>query len=656
MFDSPLFGGASTGTYRLYARQSMFDGADASAWFADGFPNYVSDFGIAATAIPMQGARVDVVGGDFVLGPLRPASFLTVSRETYPLRGLSVRMTDATAQWSAFAGAAKYFEPPPVGPWGVPTLLGLQRLADVGANHWGVSLTGVSRATYLDSALDGRTGVVLAGDYFRDLGATAKLFLEGMGTATGDPGGRFGVQFRNPGWDFSAQVYAFGDGFPFVTPLYRPGERGVEIAGRFDPAYRWSLSGYANLLRDALRFGRTQLRGDLGISWNPGGTFPSLRLDYVRDEVTYDSRSIAVPGATSDRIELQAARSYTSQFWILRAEHVLRDSVGSPERSQGTFDYRRIVLDDSFLTGSAVLQREAGGDLGATAESAIERPFKADWFYIVGLGAGLVEAGAERSGEGVLRAGVAHRFAREGWYARLELRLPFSIGVERTNLATQTVSFDLGTRVGWHGRRDPPHRFTPEPGEPSGVLEGTATMDGNGVAGLRVLVNGEHAATTGSGGRYRVAKVRAGEVDVSIELRHMDPRYTVAGGAVHRVEVIDGWRNRVDFVVEPRSFLRGSLLACGGNEVVPVRGARLTLAAEKWSRTVETSPLGAFEVDEIPPGVYMLTVEGGVAGRPVPPPQQPLSIDLREDVLGLVIRLGCESEPPHVNAAEAAAD
>lgn len=656
MFDSPLFGGASTGTYRLYARQSMFDGADASAWFADGFPNYVSDFGIAATAVPFQGARVDVVGGDFVLGPLRPASFMTVSRETYPLRGLSIQMADASARWSAFAGAAKYFEPPPAGPWSVPTLFGLQRLADVGANHWGVSLTGVARATFLDPALDGHTGVVLAGDYFRDLGATAKLFLQGMGTATGDPGGRFGVQLRNPGWDFSTQVYAFGNGFPFVSPLYRPGERGIEIAGRFDPAYRWSLSGYANLLRDVVRYGRTELRGDLGISWNPGGTFPALRLDYVRDEVANDSRSIAVPGATSDRITFQAARSYTSQFWALRAEHVLRDSVGSPERSQATFDYRRIVLDDSFLTGSAVMQRETGGDLGATAESAIERPFKADWFYIAGLGAGLVAAGGGRTGEGVLRGGIAHRFAREGWYARLEVRIPFSIGVERANLATQTLAFDLGTRVGWHGRSDPPHRFTPVSGEPFGALEGAATLNGNGVAGLRVLVNGEHAATTGSSGRYRIPKVRTGPVDVSIDLRNLDPRYTVVGGPVRQVEVPGGWSTKIDFKVEPRSFLRGSLLACEGGEVLPVRGARLTLAAGAWARTVETSPLGAFEMDEIPPGVYTLEIEAGAGGRTAPTLPQPLSIDLRDDVLGFVLRLGCDPEPPRASAEGASAD
>jgi hypothetical protein len=135
-------------------------------------------------------------------------------------------------------------------------------------------------------------------------------------------------------------------------------------------------------------------------------------------------------------------------------------------------------------------------------------------------------------------------------------------------------------------------------------------------------------------------------VEVSVDLRNMDPRYGVAGGAVRRVTVPQGQRSQVDFVVEPRSFLRGSLLACGGGDPVPVRGVRVTLAAGSWSQTVETSLLGAFEIDEIPPGVYTLTVDAGSAGLPDEEAPRPLRLDLRDDVLGLVVRIGCGADPP----------
>ncbi len=645
VFDSPLFDGASTGTYRLFARQSLFEDGDATAWFSDGFPNYVSDFGIAATGVPFRGSRVDAVGGDFVLGPLRPASFFTVSRDTYPLRGMSIRVADGNGEWGAFAGAAKYFLPPPDRAWQVPSLAGVQRLVDRGADHFGVALTGIADATYLEPGKEGGTGAVLTGDYFRDLSASAKLFLEGMSTSSGDPAGRFGLQLRNPRWDLSAGAYAFGDGFPFVSPLYLPGERGLEVAGRFDPAYRWSLSGYGDYVHDSLRFGRAELRGDLGVAWSPGGSLPHLRLDYARNEVSYDSTSISTPGATSDRVVFLAARSYASQFWSLRAEHVLRDASGVPERSQATFDFRRVALADSFVTGTAVLQRSSGGDLGATAESAIERPFRPDWSYIAGLGAAWTRIAGEPAGEGVLRAGVAHRFSREGWYARLEVRVPFSIGSQRADLTTQTVSFDLGSRIGWRGRSEPRRGFEPSANEAWGTVEGSVTLDGSGVPGVRLLLDGEPAATTGSGGRFRIRKVRAGQADLSVDLRNVDPRFSVRGGTTRRIEVLGRGSTHADFVVEPRSYLQGTLLACEAGRLVPVRGARLTLAEGAFARTVETSPLGSFQIDEIPPGVYSLTLDAGTGSPRASGFSSPVRIDQSEDVRGYVIRRPCDPPP-----------
>ena len=99
-----------------------------------------------------------------------------------------------------------------------------------------------------------------------------------------------------------------------------------------------------------------------------------------------------------------------------------------------------------------------------------------------------------------------------------------------------------------------------------------------------------------------------------------------------------GATRRVDFVVAPFSYFQGSLVACDGREMVPIDRAQITLHGEGYRRTVVTSRIGGFQFDDIPPATYVLVVEpdGAPAGT------YRFDVDLRTDLAGHVIRLGCE--------------
>jgi hypothetical protein len=229
---------------------------------------------------------------------------------------------------------------------------------------------------------------------------------------------------------------------------------------------------------------------------------------------------------------------------------------------------------------------------------------------------------------------------RSGWYVRAELRLPFSIGLERSELNRQIVALDVGNRFDWPDLRTL-REALPGGGRRrrTGSIEGSVTVDGEGLGGLTVLIEGTPRAVTRPDGSYRISDVPVGTAHVSLDLRSLDPGYEPVGEASRAVEVAARGAGRADFAIARFSLFQGALLVCEDGRMVPAPGVAVTLQGEGISRTARTSNLGGFQFDRLPPGVYALSLESDpeiAAQLPAP-----VRVDLTNDIFGWTLRLDC---------------
>lgn len=599
-----------------------------------------------ADQVPYRQGHLRLNAGDLVLTPLQPETFLPVSRESMPLQGLSAYYRTGDEQWSLFAGRPKFLRDLPGLEIETPGLVGARYLRKTGRNHFGISLTGVLDPTFADGTLGDTAGIV-AGDLFREISPWTYLFTEIFATDQGALGGRLGARHRFAWGELTGAVYRFADGFPFVFPLYRPSEEGAEVNVRIQPGEFWTVTGYLNLFRDDRVQQRSDVRGGFSIARSLGSNRPHLQLTYARDEITFDSLSIGRPGVATDRLTLLVSQTSSAEFLSLIVEHLISRGQQEEERSQAFLTHRRLFGVNSIWENALLVQRDDRGDFGVTAESSVERPIRGSYFYLLGLGAAFVDRGGREQGEGVVRLGLSRRLRETGWNARVEVALPFSIGLPRSGLARRQVAFDFSHRLSW---RDPGSLrslltgvFT---GRPSGTLEGRVAVGDQGLEEVTILIDGEPRAVTARDGSYRVVRLPTGSFTVGLDTRRLDPRLKILDSPFRRVEILPNEVTRADFLLAEFSYLQGSVVVCLDGEVQAVAGARITLVGEERTWTVETSSRGGFQLDEIPPGLYELRLDPASLD-PAFGVEETLrwKIDLTDDVAGYVIGINCPNQP-----------
>ncbi len=650
-FEAPLFGNDALTTYHLFGNQRFPDAGSYSVWLNGGFPGYTAQYGIEGDEIPVAGRLARVNAGDFALGPLLPDA-LSAGADTFPVDGGRLRLHDDRSTWSVFGGTAKYDLDVRGRPRTRPGLYGAEYLGQRDGDYYGAGVTLVEQAARGDSEKDGTRDIVVSGRYIRGVSPWAHLFGEALSAGGRDLGFRAGVQWRFQNGSLTSSIYSFGAGFPYVFPLYRPGERGVDLRGRYEPSEFSTVYGNVYYASDPTILHRSDLRGSLGFGLRFGSNRPVLSLDYSHADLAYDSLVAPRSGLLVDRYAVSVGRDSSSGFLNVRLEHDRSARVAGPDRTQALFSYRAVLGTSSLLDGSAVAQRDGSGDFGLTAESTVERPLRGRLDYLVGVGGAYVDRGKARSGEGMGRLGLSLRLMGSGWYARAELRLPFAIGLDRSELNRRIVSLDVGNRLAWKQARPPLPSSGPHVGRTeTGTIEGAVLREGTGQAGVAVLLDGEPVGVTRSDGSFRIRRVSAGRRQVALDIRALDPRYGVAGGSSREVDVAPQRLTRVDFEVAAFSSFQGALVACSGEGMVPIRGARLTLSDGVTSRTAHTSNIGGFQFGEVPPGAYEMEIDPGSVDPGIPLEDLPrFRVDLTGDCLGRVVKIRCPVEP------EAAAD
>lgn len=637
-FDSPLFGNSNATTFRFFGNQSFAGGGDYQVWLSGGIADYTTNFGLRGDGILAGSQTLGFGVGDYSLESLLPDSAPRGLNGFYPLRGANLGGRGEGFSWRAFAGGTLHDLSVPGREGTRPALYGGQVLASRGANSFGADLVVVEDAAFADPARDGERDGVLTGRYFRQISPWTHLFTELSGASQGF-GARVGASLRLLRGDLTTAVYGYGDGLPYVYPLFRPGETGLELRGRYRVT-GWATT-YGSLYYatdDAIRE-RDELRGTTGVSMNFGPGLPTLSVDYSHDDLVYPTLDEDREGTLADRLALTYSRARNAGYLGVTAEQLFSSRAGDLDRSQAFVVYRRALGSRTLLDGSAVVQRDERSDFGTTAEAAFERPLRGAFSYLAGLGAGYVERSGTESGEGVLRVGLARR-SRTGWYARIEARIPFSIGLERSQLNRQSFALDVGHRFRWDDLGSALFHRDRRRAD-SGELGGRVVVDGADAGGIVVVVNGMALATTRRDGTFAVRDVPAGEAYVTLDLRALEPGFDVRGDRARVVNVSPGITSYVDFDVERFSSIQGALVRCEDERLAAVKAVEVTLSSATELRSVTTSTVGGFQFDHLPPGSYELSVAPDVAGAGF----VPQLVDLTEDVYGYVLELDCPA--PH---------
>lgn len=598
-------------------------------------------YGAEADRIPLAGGLARVSLGDFAPERLDPQEVFAGTGNVFPLVGGAFRLVQKRTTWAAYAGESK----DPVVIEGRetvrPVLVGADVLTRMQRFQLGAGVTVIDEPAYFDQSVDEDRDALGRVSLYRVLTPWASLFAEGFATIGSDLGFRAGANYRSLNGHLNGALYSFDGEFP-IAPGVRPGETGVELGGSYRPSELSSISGNVYWISEDVATDRDDFRGYVVFGKSFGSNAPHLSASYSREELTTqmigedDSR-------VADRFVASIGRASLDQFADLRLEHVANQGGGEPDRTQAFATYYRYFASEMHLNGSAVWQREEGGDSGFTAEAAIEAPWRRPYYFVFGLGGALVERSGEESGEGVVRIGLSRHILRDGVYGRIEARLPVDVGLPDSNLNRETYAFQIGVRYGWR-QYDQIGAFLTPILRPSdfGAIEGSVNLEGKGLANVPILVQGRQAAITGAGGSFRISRVPVGSVTVSVDASSLEPGLAPVGDATQLVVVAPRQTARADFSVGQFRSLRGSVVVCENGRVKGVPGVRLALTAEGRRFQLETGASGSFQADDIPPGIYELSVDPASVAEIVGPAEvSEIRIDLREDVLAEVIRLRC---------------
>jgi len=138
------------------------------------------------------------------------------------------------------------------------------------------------------------------------------------------------------------------------------------------------------------------------------------------------------------------------------------------------------------------------------------------------------------------------------------------------------------------------------------VVDGESKRSGDGLAGVKILIDGRARTNTDSGGRFFIAGLEQGFYEVQLDPEnlpiHMNPARTrfVA-------EVAPGAATRVDFVVRFEYGIAGRVIGTEGNPLAEVSVELVDASGAIVGRT-RTDQFGLYRLDRVAPGSYVIQI------------------------------------------------
>ena len=640
MLATPLFNTQWQYTALLFGSQELSAGGEASLWMRRGFPNMQTEGRLGVSGVPAGRWRLDATLGDIALEQPTGRQRQSLIVDELPLEGAELSLRSERQEIGFFAGQPKYYVQPPEGGTTKPVIAGAHWIRYRGASWFGISAAGVRDPSYVDDeTYRAANAGWLTADAGRDLSASTGVFAHLYMGSGGGLGGRAGLETHLPRADLLAGVFTFGRSLPFLYPLLRPGETGLEVSANYRTSEMSSLFGHLSWVEGERGTGRRRARGLVGLSRGWGSGLPTVQIVYSRDEVVFDPQTVALQPRPTNRIAATVSQATSTDLVSLRLE---RAWGGAEDRAQGVLTYRRAVGLRSLLNGSAVVQREPGR-WGVTAEGDLQFPLGGPWYGLTGLGGAFIDSQGGNTAEGLIKVGVLRQLIGTGLSLRVEGLAPFSVGLPRSDRFRREVAVTLGYTLGWSSLSELYRRVgVAPPGETVGEVVGRVTLQGRPVVGVVVVVQDVFRATTGRRGQYRVRFVPAGPATVTVDPDSLPPRISVLGGLPRHIVVPPNGQVEVDLALAEFSFFQGSVVVCEQGKLKAVAGAVVRARRESVSQEVTTSTMGGFAFDRLPPGIYTIEVELGSARLPrqVAAPK-PFQVDLGQDRMGFVIRVGC---------------
>ena len=622
----------------MAGHQAFPEDGDWSLYLSGDMPQSTTWFSLTGDGIPLGRRLLRVSAGDFLLEPMRSTSQFRRPTDPTPLFGAALEIHSSHSRWNLFAGQSRY-------PLRLP-VIGLSEASAAGAEFvterfdslFGLGVTFVQDAPMITPTRTSRSHAVFSTRFDKALSPWKTVFGEGYATSGGF-GGRAGAAVRGRNGDLTGSFFHFDAAFPLLYPLYRPAETGLDLRGLYRFTPRSSLYAALTWSDDDLLRDRREVRGHAGLGFGFGSNRPHLSIDYSREDILYETLTPEQDAVIGDRLAIAVQQASNFGFFDARLEHARSTNVGL-DRSQAQILLRRVIGLDAFLEAAVVAQRDEAGSTGFTAEAAVELPVTGPWSVLTGLGVAALERLDDTQGEGVLRLGVSRRFTGSGWYARLETRLPFSIGMERSDLNRGYLAIDFGNRYNWRSLDTMGAAFRRGPRrEGRAVLEGYVRVDDQGRRGVRVLVDGEPRAYTDANGFFRITGLADGHAEVGVDLRSLPPGYEVSGASTRSVPVGGGDAARADFEIARFATLQAAILTCDGSRFLPVAGATVALDSGEAPLETRTNHVGSFAFDGLTGGTWRLIVTSA-DGAPLA--HLGVRVEAGEDIRGVIIRIGCD--------------
>jgi hypothetical protein len=590
--------------------------------------------------MPVAGGVTWIEMGDVLAPAAGGERNETLLTDHYALIGVSAARSTERGDLMVFAGRGRYgfASGAPEDP---STLAGFRTLRRGEQLTYGGGYTAVHEPLYIDNRSASAWDGIASAEVSYAASPGIRMFSQALLSNRSAVGCRAGVQGTGHRSSAGFAFYQFDERFPYLYPLYRPGETGAQISGSFRPTEWSSISAVFDYFSPHGREQARNWRGALHAFQMFGTHRPALYLSISTNDVMRDSLGDADRFIVADRFVLGARRSSVGDFFDVRAAWVANSAL-APDRGELQGSWRKVLSSRSRMEGSLLAQHEDGQN-GVIAELRVDRSLRGPWSYAFGGGVVLVDRRGQESGDGVVRLGLTRTSLSSGWWGRIEARIPVSIGLPRSNLRTNMLALEAGRRMRWAELDDMVDAIFPILTRGSmGSVEGTVTLEGAGLEGLGILADGSPVAVTDREGHYRFGRVRAGPVSIAIDTVELPPGLSAEGGLARAVIVEPGQTVRADFALNRSVTMQGVIVVCDeGSAVRPLRGVRVALIGPAGARTYETDILGSFRDDSISPAVYDLVVDPASLPPGTSIAGAPIRIDLTRDVLNHVMRFGC---------------